>query len=64
MWTKEDVAGVDVSFVRKVFEQCRMGDDDVEWDVLALAFEAAIDVKRQVLSVHLLSMTDHSCLVH
>lgn len=64
MWTKEDVAGVDVSFVRRVFEQCRMGDDDVEWDVLALAFEAAIDVKRQVLSVRLSSMTDHTCLVH
>jgi hypothetical protein len=45
MWTKEDIAGLDVEFVRKVFEQCRMGDDDVEWDRLTLAFEAAIDVK-------------------
>jgi hypothetical protein len=48
MWTKEDIAGVDVEFVRRVFDQCRMGDDDVEWDLLTLAFEAAIDVKRQV----------------
>jgi hypothetical protein len=31
--------------VRRVFEQCRMGDDDIEWDRLTLAFEAAIDVK-------------------
>lgn len=45
MWTKEDIAGLDVEFVRKVFEQCRMGDDDVEWDRLTLAFEAAIEVK-------------------
>lgn len=45
MWTKEDIAGVDVEFVRRVFEQCRMGDDDIEWDRLTLAFEAAIDVK-------------------
>ena len=45
MWTKEDIAGVDVDFVRRVFEQCRMGDDDVEWDLLALGFEAAVDVK-------------------
>ncbi|KAI0304761.1 NRDE-2, necessary for RNA interference-domain-containing protein [Russula brevipes] len=45
MWAKEDIAGVDVEFVRNVFEQCRMGDDDVEWDLLTLAFEAAVDVK-------------------
>jgi hypothetical protein len=51
MWTKEDIARVDVEFVRAVFDQCRMGDDDVEWDLLTLAFEAAIDVKRQVCSV-------------
>lgn len=50
LWTKEDVAAVDVKLVRRVFEQCRMSDDDVEWDVLTLAFEAAIDVKRQVHS--------------
>ncbi|KAI9462434.1 DUF1740-domain-containing protein [Lactarius psammicola] len=48
MWTKEDVVGIDVEFVRAVFEQCRMGDDDSEWDILALAFEAAIDVKGAV----------------
>jgi hypothetical protein len=48
VWTKEDIARVDVEFVRTVFDQCRMGDDDVEWDLLTLAFEAAIDVKRQV----------------
>lgn len=51
MWTKEDIAGVDVEFVRRVFDHCRMDDDDLEWDLLTLAFEAAIDVKRQVFSV-------------
>ncbi len=49
MWTKEDVVGINVEFVRAVFEQCRMGDDDTEWNILALAFEAAIDVKGQVV---------------
>ncbi|KAH9047585.1 DUF1740-domain-containing protein [Lactarius hengduanensis] len=48
MWTKEDVIGIDVEFVRAVFDQCRLGDDDSEWDILALAFEAAIDVKGAV----------------
>ncbi len=52
MWTKGDIAGVDVEFVRTVFDQCRMGDDDVEWDLLTLAFEAAVDVKRYVCSDH------------
>ena len=46
MWTKEDMQGVNQGFVRRVFEQCRMGGDDVEWDTLALAFEAAVNVKR------------------
>ncbi|KAI0067780.1 DUF1740-domain-containing protein [Artomyces pyxidatus] len=45
MWTSEDVQGVNIEFVRRVFEQCRSGAEDVEWDVLALAFEAAINVK-------------------
>ncbi|KAI0307929.1 NRDE-2, necessary for RNA interference-domain-containing protein [Multifurca ochricompacta] len=45
LWTKEDLVGVDVEFVRRVFEQSRMGGDDVEWDLLTLTFEAAIDVK-------------------
>lgn len=63
MWTKEDVAEIDVEFVRTVFEQCRMGDDDSEWDILALAFEAAIDVKGQVCSVHHLSTADRVCSV-
>ncbi|KAH9175483.1 DUF1740-domain-containing protein [Lactarius sanguifluus] len=46
-WTYRciDVVGIDVEFVRAVFDQCRLGDDDSEWDILALAFEAAIDVK-------------------
>ena len=52
MWTKEDIVGIDVELVRAVFEQCRMGDDDSEWDILSLAFEAAIDVKGQVCFVH------------
>ncbi|KAH9064097.1 DUF1740-domain-containing protein [Lactarius vividus] len=48
MWTKEDVVGIDVEFVRAVFDQCRLGNDDTEWDILALAFEAAINVKGAV----------------
>lgn len=64
MWTKEDIAGVNVEFVRRVFEQCRMGDEDVEWDRLTLAFETAIDVKGQVCSIRRLSTTNRLCAVH
>ncbi|KAJ6621607.1 NRDE-2, necessary for RNA interference-domain-containing protein [Mycena sp. CBHHK59/15] len=45
LWGKEDLEGVDVPFVRALFSQLRLGADDVEWDLLALAFEAASNVK-------------------
>lgn len=48
MWADEDVRAVDADLVREVFRQCRFGEDaaDPEWDVLALAFEAAVNAKR------------------
>ena len=64
MWTKEDIAGVDVEFLRRVFDHCRMGDDDLEWDLLTLAFEAVIDVKRQVCSVCQPNATHRIYVVH
>lgn len=64
MWTTEDIAGVNVEFLRGVFEQCRMGDDDVEWDLLTLAFEAAIDLKGRVCSVGQQITTNHIYAVH
>ncbi|KAL0579360.1 hypothetical protein V5O48_002636 [Marasmius crinis-equi] len=48
MWDEVDVAAVmakDVQQVRRVFQQLRLGPEDIEWDTLALAFEAASDVK-------------------
>ncbi|KAL6310050.1 DUF1740-domain-containing protein [Sparassis latifolia] len=46
MWMREDVVSVDQGLVREVFRQCRRsGLEDVEWDVLALAFEAAVNAK-------------------
>ncbi|KAK1228610.1 hypothetical protein PQX77_008204 [Marasmius sp. AFHP31] len=45
MWDKVDVAGVDTEQVRRIFQQLRLGREDIEWDTLALAFEAALDVK-------------------
>lgn len=50
LWTKEDVKDVDGVFVRRIFEQLRLGAEDVEWDSYALAFEAAYEsAKRWVL---------------
>lgn len=48
VWGKEDVQGLDETFVRGLFSQLRLGTDDWEWDILALAYEAAINVKRCV----------------
>lgn len=60
MWVDVDVGDVDLGMVREVFRRCRgrgggggggggegSGDDDNdgEWDVLALAFEAAVNPK-------------------
>lgn len=47
LWTKEDVKDVDEGYVRRVFEQLRLGTEDVEWDSYALACEVAYgSVKR------------------
>jgi hypothetical protein len=45
-WTKRDVEHVDEGFVRRVFQQCRVGSDDCEWDSLALVFENVTNTKR------------------
>lgn len=45
LWTRNDLV-VKEEFVRRVFQQCRMGTEDQEWDGLALAFEAALNGKR------------------
>lgn len=44
IWSPSDVAQVDVDAVREVFRSCRYGDE-TEWDILNLAFEAALSVK-------------------
>jgi hypothetical protein len=47
LWRREDVEGegFDAAFVRRAFEQVRLDNDDYEWDTLAVAFEAAINLK-------------------
>lgn len=46
LWNSTDVKALDVHIVRRVFSQLRRGEDDFEWDSLALAFEAAVNVKK------------------
>jgi len=50
-WGVEDVEGLEVSFVRRIFSQLRLGDVDMEWDVLTLAFEALVNVKKYVFFI-------------
>jgi NRDE-2, necessary for RNA interference len=52
LWTKRDVSCVHEEFVRNVFQQCRMGNKDVEWDSLAVAFETGMNSKRRVSLLH------------
>lgn len=47
IWSPEDVQGVDQEIVRNFFAALRLdNDDDNEWNVLALAFEVALNPKK------------------
>lgn len=46
MWMDEDARAVHQTLAREVFRQCRLSNEDREWDVLAIAFEAAVNPKR------------------
>ncbi|KAG1846882.1 NRDE-2, necessary for RNA interference-domain-containing protein [Suillus subluteus] len=45
MWAAVDLQGINQDFVRAVFKQLRCGSEDYEWDIHALAFEAALNIK-------------------
>ncbi|TFK36838.1 NRDE-2, necessary for RNA interference-domain-containing protein [Crucibulum laeve] len=61
MWGEEDVASVDIDFVRRLFVQMRFGNDDSRWDALRLSFEAAISIKGALKqSKELLSLARNS----
>jgi hypothetical protein len=53
LWTREDVQGVDGPLVRRVFAQLRPEVEDVEWDMLSLAFDSATNIKRCAEMDHL-----------
>lgn len=46
LWTREDMQKADQSLVRYIFSQCRLSEQDEDWDILRLAFEGAIDPKQ------------------
>lgn len=57
MWTQEDTKNVEIEVIREVFKQCRISPtEDADWDVLRVAFEAVVDVKK---CVRLLLMMNH-----
>jgi len=45
-WTNRDVKHVEEGFLRRIFQQCRAGGDDREWDSLAIALENVLNNKR------------------
>ncbi|PIL31641.1 hypothetical protein GSI_06343 [Ganoderma sinense ZZ0214-1] len=48
MWSARDAQGVDLTLMREIFRHCRLKQGGSDWDVLAVAFEAAVDVKSAV----------------
>jgi hypothetical protein len=66
-WRKEDVdvEELDKPFIRRVFEQLRLGNEDFEWNILALMFEAAVSVKGLVFRcIYITCMALMPLLVH
>jgi hypothetical protein len=63
LWGLEDVASIDEAYARRVFAQLRLGDDDVEWDILSLAFEAALNIKKCVFLFPQTTLTHSPILV-
>ncbi|KAF6766535.1 NRDE-2, necessary for RNA interference-domain-containing protein [Ephemerocybe angulata] len=60
-WDSGDIEGVDTKLVLRAFSQLRQGEGDFEWDLLALAFEAALNVKSSLkLSKAFLSVPRHA----
>ncbi|KAF9270085.1 hypothetical protein L218DRAFT_976056 [Marasmius fiardii PR-910] len=45
LWDRVDVHDLDIGQIRRIFSQLRLGTEDITWDILALTFEAATDVK-------------------
>ena len=58
-WSKRDVEQVDEGFVKRIFQQCRVGSDDREWDSFAIAFENVLNNKRSASVVPQPQLTSH-----
>lgn len=48
IWSKGDISNFDEEFIRRLFSGLKISRDDLEWDVLALAFELAVNPKTCV----------------
>ncbi|KAI6104062.1 NRDE-2, necessary for RNA interference-domain-containing protein, partial [Pisolithus croceorrhizus] len=64
MWTARSVEGVNQEFARAIFSQLRCGTEDHEWDIYALAFEAATSVKQALKLSRSFLSTARESLAH
>ncbi|KAG2159723.1 NRDE-2, necessary for RNA interference-domain-containing protein [Suillus bovinus] len=64
MWSAMDLQGIDQDFVRAVFKQLRCSSDDYEWDIYALAFEAALNIKSALKHSRTFLLTARDSLPH
>jgi hypothetical protein len=55
-WSSRDVEGLDHDMIRRLFEEFAM-EEDQEWNLMRLAFESLINVKRYVSATLLLFQT-------
>ncbi|KAJ6509410.1 NRDE-2, necessary for RNA interference-domain-containing protein [Mycena vitilis] len=64
LWSKQDLDGVDGTFVKNVFDQLRLGNDDVQWDIFSLAFAAASSIKSALKFSRIFLSTAPDSLFH
>ncbi|KAI6007197.1 NRDE-2, necessary for RNA interference-domain-containing protein [Pisolithus albus] len=64
MWTARSVEGANWEFARAIFSQLRCGTEDHEWDIYALAFEAAVSVKQALKLSRSFLSTARESLAH
>ncbi|PPQ67070.1 hypothetical protein CVT25_005671 [Psilocybe cyanescens] len=61
VWSKGDLPNLEEDFVRRLFLGLKISRDDIEWDVLTLAFELAVNPKTVIkLSKALLAANQES----
>ncbi|EKM61215.1 uncharacterized protein PHACADRAFT_84015 [Phanerochaete carnosa HHB-10118-sp] len=48
VWLHEDIPTDHAALVREIFRQCKLPNQDAQWDTLRVAFEGAVDARQAI----------------